>query len=112
MQNIISNSQLSQQKTPKTFLSKYHIDSSAFWSASFVYMLVEQRRTDFAEMFAHHCFTIFLIGSSALMNYWRIGILVLVLHNIADVFLYSAKASKYAKINNLISNLTTSVFKF
>lgn len=48
-------------------------------------------------MFFHHVTAIVLIVVSYLSNFVRIGAIVLVLHDISDVFLESAKLAKYSK---------------
>lgn len=67
----------------------------------YVHLLISQffdiKRKDFVEMFFHHVTAIVLIVVSYLSNFVRIGAIVLVLHDISDVFLESAKLAKYSK---------------
>jgi hypothetical protein len=46
---------------------------------------------DFWEMLLHHTVTAFLVSYSYLLNYVRIGSLVLVLHGSTDIFIYLSK---------------------
>jgi very-long-chain ceramide synthase len=55
----------------------------------------EVTRSDAAEMIVHHLVTIMLIVFSYLLNFSRIGSVILLLHDIADVFLESAKCFNY-----------------
>lgn len=56
----------------------------------------ETRRKDFSIMFSHHIITSILIGYSYLTSFFRIGTVILALHDTSDVFLEAAKVSKYA----------------
>lgn len=47
---------------------------------------------NYYEYILHHALSIFLIGFSFLMNMWLIGILVLLIHDLSDFFLISARA--------------------
>lgn len=74
----------------------YYILELAFYVHAFVYLfLFEQRRKDFREMILHHAVTIGLIGLSWWQRYIRIGLVVLILHNWADIFLYFTKVVVY-----------------
>lgn len=46
---------------------------------------------DFWEMLLHHTVTCFLVSFSYLLNYQRIGSLVLLLHGCTDIFIYMSK---------------------
>ena len=55
----------------------------------------EVDRSDSWEMIVHHCLTILLLISSHMVNFVRIGVTVLFLHDISDIFLESAKCFNY-----------------
>ncbi|CAH2053323.1 unnamed protein product, partial [Thlaspi arvense] len=57
----------------------------------------ETRRKDFAVMMSHHVITIILIGYSYLTSFFRIGAIILALHDASDVFMESAKIFKYSE---------------
>nr|XP_043629645.1 ceramide synthase LOH2 [Erigeron canadensis] len=59
-------------------------------------LLWETRRKDFAVMMSHHIITVFLIGHSYITRFFRIGSLVLAVHDASDVFLEGAKILKYS----------------
>jgi len=61
----------------------------------------DTKRKDFWQMFVHHLTTICLMGFSWVCNFTRIGTLILILHDCADVFLEAAKMCKYAKFDRL-----------
>ena len=54
------------------------------------------RRKDFAESMAHHLVTIALLYYSFYANFVRPGIVVMLLHDISDIFLEAAKLARYA----------------
>ena len=70
------------------------ISLSCYWSFLFT-LLVDVKRKDFFEMMAHHFVTILLLVLSWTCNLTRMGSLVLILHDCADIFLESAKMTKY-----------------
>jgi len=59
-------------------------------------MWTEVSRSDASEMILHHVTTISLIVLSYLTNYTRVGTSILLLHDLADVFLESAKIFNYS----------------
>eukprot|EP01034_Spumella_vulgaris_P021667 gene21667-27708_t len=58
-------------------------------------MWTEVSRSDAAEMILHHLITILLIVASYLTNYTRIGASILLVHDVADVFLEVGKCFNY-----------------
>ncbi len=69
----------------------------AFWVSCLLFMAVETVRKDFKEMLIHHISTIGLISLSFMYGFTRIGFVVLLVHDIGDIFLYSAKSFNYLK---------------
>lgn len=59
-------------------------------------VLWETRRKDFSVMMSHHVITVFLIGYSYITRFFRIGSVVLAVHDASDVFLEGAKMFKYS----------------
>uniref|UniRef100_A0A0E0KBM0 TLC domain-containing protein n=1 Tax=Oryza punctata TaxID=4537 RepID=A0A0E0KBM0_ORYPU len=57
----------------------------------------ETRRKDFAVMMSHHVVTSVLIGYAYLTGFFRIGTVILALHDASDVFLETAKLCKYTE---------------
>jgi hypothetical protein len=68
-----------------------------FWLSCVLFLSVETIRKDFAEMCIHHAATCTLIGVSYAYDYTRIGLVVLILHDCGDIFLYFAKFYNYLK---------------
>lgn len=61
-------------------------------------------------MFIHHLVTILLLTFSWACNFVRIGTLVLVIHDFADIPLEGAKICRYIKASDLVSNSVFGVF--
>ena len=64
-----------------------------------------KRRKDFWQMLLHHIATISLINFSWVLNMVRAGMLVLVLHDSADVLLEIAKVCKYANLQKACNSV-------
>ncbi|XP_019165278.1 PREDICTED: LAG1 longevity assurance homolog 2-like [Ipomoea nil] len=69
-----------------------------FYVYSIAALLVwETRRKDFAVMMSHHIITVILISYSYITRFFRIGLVILALHDASDIFLEAAKLNKYSK---------------
>ncbi|KAK6916449.1 TRAM/LAG1/CLN8 homology domain [Dillenia turbinata] len=65
----------------------------------------ETRRKDFSVMMSHHVITVILISVSYITGFFRIGSIILALHDASDVFMEAAKVFKYSE-----KELAASVF--
>ena len=76
----------------------YMVQLTYYWCLTFshVYGDTQKRHKDFWNLILHHAATIALICFSWVLNMVRAGMLVLVLHDTADVLLEMAKMCKYA----------------
>lgn len=72
------------------------ISLAFYWSLTFS-QFIDNKRKDFWQMFIHHILTLLLISLSWVCNIHRVGSLILIVHDAADVLLEAAKALKYAK---------------
>jgi hypothetical protein len=63
--------------------------------STFAHLFMEVRRKDFWEMLVHHIVTLWLIFWSYGAGYHRIGVLVLFVHDIGDIFLELGKIGLY-----------------
>jgi len=72
----------------------YMLELSLYWSLT-ISQFTDVKRKDFWEMFVHHLTTISLLCFSWTCNLTRVGTLVMVIHDIADIFLEAAKMCKY-----------------
>ncbi|KYM97789.1 LAG1 longevity assurance like protein 5 [Cyphomyrmex costatus] len=78
----------------------YMISMSFYWALSFS-QFFDVKRKDFWQMFIHHIATIALMCFSWVGNLTRIGSLVLLVHDSADILLEAAKLTKYANYQRL-----------
>ncbi|KAJ0173276.1 hypothetical protein K1T71_011452 [Dendrolimus kikuchii] len=83
----------------------YYMISAAFYWSLTISQFWDVRRKDFWQMFVHHIATIALLSFSWVCNLHRIGTLVLLLHDVADIFVEAVKAAKYANYQKLCDSL-------
>ncbi|XP_013184237.1 ceramide synthase 5 isoform X1 [Amyelois transitella] len=83
----------------------YYMISSAFYWSLTISQFWDVRRKDFWQMFVHHIAAIALLSFSWVCNMHRIGTLVLLSHDCADIALEAAKAAKYANYQKLCDAL-------
>ena len=81
----------------------------AFWTSCLLFVAVETIRKDFKEMVIHHLSTVGLISLSFVYGFVRIGFVVLLVHDVGDIFLYSAKSCNYMKLE-FITNIVFGIF--
>jgi hypothetical protein len=78
------------------FIVVYYLFELAFYVHSmYAHVVIETRRSDFWEMLAHHFLTFLLIGFSYTTYCYRVGIVILVLHDTSDVFFECGKILSY-----------------
>jgi len=82
----------------------YMISLAYYWSLA-VSQFFDVKRKDFWQMFVHHIATICLMTFSWVCNLHRIGTLVLLIHDCADIFLEAAKMAKYANYQKVCDAL-------
>ena len=88
----------------------YYMCELGYYLQGIVSLLVwETRRKDFGVMMAHHVVTVILITFSHWARLLRIGTMVFLAHDVSDVPLELAKASRYANIDGL-TNVFFAIF--
>jgi hypothetical protein len=87
----------------------YYLCSLGFWTSCILFLGIETIRKDFIQMIIHHALTVSLIVLSFVYNFHRFGLLVLLLHDVVDIFLYTAKSLKY-KNYQTAADLTFAIF--
>jgi len=76
----------------------YYLVQLAFYIHSIIaHFTVESKRKDFYQMLIHHVITVALIGWSIHAKFYRIGGVVMLLHDVNDIFLELAKLLKYIR---------------
>lgn len=76
----------------------YYMIELAFYCSLMISQFSDVKRKDFVEMFIHHIATIMLISGSYITNMTKIGAIIMLVHDVSDVFLEFAKLAKYAKL--------------
>ena len=61
-------------------------------------IILDVHRTDFYALMLHHVVTLCLISFSYASRYHNVGVIVVFLHDICDVFLELAKVSRYLQV--------------
>ncbi|CAM9172709.1 unnamed protein product [Chrysoparadoxa australica] len=64
-----------------------------------VFQFLDVKRSDFWEMFIHHLVTIGLLWYSWILCFTRIGTVVIIIHDVADVPLELAKVCNYTSVH-------------
>ncbi|KAH7672915.1 ceramide synthetase protein [Dioscorea alata] len=82
----------------KVSVKLFYMCQCGFYLYSIGALLIwETRRKDFGIMMSHHIITSLLIGYSFLTSFFRIGSVILALHDASDVFMETAKVFKYSE---------------
>ncbi|EFJ44272.1 hypothetical protein VOLCADRAFT_106486 [Volvox carteri f. nagariensis] len=61
----------------------------------------EERRKDWLESMIHHVVTSGLLFYSYAVNFTRVGVVVILIHDVSDIFLEMAKLARYADRNDI-----------
>lgn len=93
------------QPRPLELECAYMVELAYYTSGIFIHIFIDQPLKDYWVMLFHHIVTMVLLGWSYEMGYHRIGVLVLICHDISDVFLDSAKCFHYIDME-IFSTLT------
>merc|ERR1712048_958919 len=73
-------------------LQRFYLTALGYHVSEFVRHLMEARSPDFWEMLLHHIIACALVYYSYMLNYVRVGSLVLLLHGVTDILIYFSKA--------------------
>lgn len=85
----------------------YYMFEGGFYISLLFSLGKDNKRKDFVEQIIHHLATIFLITFSYACNFVRVGTLVMMVHDISDIFLEAAKCAHYAQFRRVADNLFT-----
>ncbi|KAA3677472.1 ceramide synthetase [Paragonimus westermani] len=75
----------------------YYMTEMAYYISEIFWIFYSVRRSDFVVLLVHHMATVGLMSFSFVIYHHRIGSLILLLHDIADCWMESAKMLKYLK---------------
>lgn len=91
---------------PTPLLSEYYLIELAYHVQSLLFHVGTPHRSDYSEMMLHHLCAICLMLFSYFENFIRVGSLVLIVHDIADIAGYCIKAS----VDTVYTKITLSFF--
>ncbi|XP_026870935.2 ceramide synthase 2 [Electrophorus electricus] len=83
----------------------YYMTEISFYGSLLFSVAVDIKRKDFKEQFVHHWATLILLSFSWCANYIRIGTLIMLVHDAADIFLESGKIFNYARWENTCNGI-------
>ncbi|KAK7110426.1 ceramide synthase 5-like [Littorina saxatilis] len=83
----------------------YYTVQAGFYLALSLSLFTDHKRKDFTEMIVHHCATLGLMFLSWMVNFTRVGTLVLLVHDCVDPLMEAAKMAKYLKKEALCTAL-------
>lgn len=86
------------EQSASTEVRWYYFLSTGHYLHLFVTQFWEPKRKDWWEMFIHHIVTMLLLFFSYIVNFVRIGTVVLLCHDGSDVFLEVAKLFNYLRL--------------
>jgi len=87
---------------------RYYLLEMSFYIVGIFALVLEKRQKDFPQMIVHHFATLLLIGTSYWVRYHRVGLIILIVHNAADILLYLSKSMNYVNKNYKQLQLLTS----
>lgn len=100
-------------KKPPLF-DLYYLCCLAYFSSDFIFLVLNDKQTDFINMLLHHICTISLIVFSYLTNYSNVGSIVLLLHNETDILVHLTRFLLQTDFPEIFKNISgvTLVFNF
>lgn len=89
----------------------YLFEVSFYLHQALILFIFDYKRKDYFELATHHIVTIALIGISFVLRHFRIGLIILLIHDASDIFLYLAKIFHYIQKSSC-TDLTFGTFAF
>lgn len=86
------------RRTPVLLLAVYWTQLAVWIYTCYVHRFRDKPRKDYFVMYLHHVLTIALVAGSAYTGVYRIGLLVLFVHDFSDVFVDLLKICNYLNL--------------
>lgn len=86
------------QVQPFSVHALYTIQLAVWVYTAAAHVFVHERIKDYQVMLAHHVVTIGLVASSAMWGYYRVGVAVLLVHDVSDIGVDLLKLVNYLKL--------------
>eukprot|EP00123_Amoebidium_parasiticum_P021241 comp6394_c0_seq1/m.2194 comp6394_c0_seq1/g.2194 ORF comp6394_c0_seq1/g.2194 comp6394_c0_seq1/m.2194 type:complete len:416 (-) comp6394_c0_seq1:195-1442(-) len=83
----------------------YYAVELSYYASALITLNIDVKRKDFVEMAVHHWATIALLAFSYMANFVRIGTVVLLVHDFADIALETGKCFVYAGWQKAADNI-------
>ena len=80
----------------------YYLFNLSYHVSSFIFHFFQQNRKNWQEMTMHHTATVLLITFSYLLGFLKVGHLVMLIHDITDIFVYLTKTINELKVDRYI----------
>ena len=84
----------------------YYMVCLSFFTCDFIFLLINDKQTDFIIMFVHHICTISLIVFSHLVHYSNVGSIVLFLHMETDIFVHLTRFLLQTEVPEIFKNIS------
>jgi TLC domain len=94
-------------------INLYYLLETIYYTGSFATMFLEEKQSDFYLMLWHHFVTLVLIGFSYRCNFLRHGVFLMILHDVSDPWMESAKLTVYLgyqRLGNVLFGIFTAAF--
>lgn len=80
----------------------YYIQAAGFYLSAWMFLTTyDSRRSDFMQYVIHHVVTMAMVILSYMHGFVRVGMVVLALHDVGDIFLYSSKFFHHLGIHGI-----------
>ena len=83
----------------------YYLIELSFYTSLLFSQFLDHKRKDFWQMFLHHIVTILLIAFSFTIGHFRIGVVIMFLHDASDYWLEAAKITNYMKLQRVCDGI-------
>ena len=99
-----------QHYLPKGVFFFYCLSTGWYIQSIHYLLFIETRRKDWLESMIHHGVTLALLALSYHVNVTRIGCMIILLHDVNDIFLELAKMCKYVDKDTKLGNVFFGLF--
>eukprot|EP00189_Rhodosorus_marinus_P004526 CAMPEP_0113971040 /NCGR_PEP_ID=MMETSP0011_2-20120614/11862_1 /TAXON_ID=101924 /ORGANISM="Rhodosorus marinus" /LENGTH=298 /DNA_ID=CAMNT_0000986185 /DNA_START=244 /DNA_END=1140 /DNA_ORIENTATION=+ /assembly_acc=CAM_ASM_000156 len=91
---------ISREKWDLHPLTNNDVSMTGYYVGLMATLFMDTRRSDYTQYLMHHGITLSLMAISFSFGIVRIGLVILILHDICDVFLHAAKTIHYCRVES------------
>ena len=92
-------------KSSSVAMKVFYLGELGFYLEELGALYVEPKMRDRLQMFVHHIVTIFLICGSYMFGFWKVGLAIMLLHDISDPLMELAKLTLYCQHRTIANGL-------